>query len=736
MEIGWYNRMKNKSKIDNLKGWVGIICLLGLSILIVIFLLGEIISQASNNMKEETAEHLAEIAEQTRMRIDVRTKLSWDMIQNVQEMLRITEKSFNESISGYMEYEKSVWGFKNIFLLTDDMNCYDEKENLKPFEVEQNLYERMVRGEHLNTIVKNKDGEEIIYYIRAIEPVQYKDTYINGIGISFKVTDLIREIRETVLENKGNCYILDAKGNTIIDINNQKIEETEDVLLWVKELIGGTDKKKLSKLKSQIYNRKTSSITITGKDEKYYVTTIPMKESNWTYLVIIPESRLCDNMGKFTTKVVVCSGMIIFIIFAICVIICKLYSKRLKQAKEEETRTYLEQALAAANHATKLKSRFLLSMSHDIRTPMNGIMGMSTLAKLNINNREKVEYCLNKIDASASHLLELINDILDISKIEDEKFRLTNERFNLKKMLEEVADLTRIQTEAKSQEFNVEFKKGLDIEVWADVVGVKKILLNLLSNAVKYTPEGGKITFTAVVGNNMEDMVKVRFVVADNGKGIEGEYLDKIYDAFTRENKDEVKMIEGSGLGLAITKHLVEAMEGAIYVDSEVGKGSRFGVTLTMKKDEPESVLAYQEACEEVIDYSYQNKRILLAEDNELNAEIMKEILGMAEAMVETAEDGKRAVEMFEANPEGYYDCILMDIQMPVMDGYTAVETIRKSEHPDAKKVVIIAMTAHAFLEDVEKAKEAGMDGHISKPIDMEMLTAKLAEIEKQKLNL
>ena len=155
-----------------------------------------------------------------------------------------------------------------------------------------------------------------------------------------------------------------------------------------------------------------------------------------------------------------------------------------------------------------------------------------------------------------------------------------------------------------------------------------------------------------------------------------------------------------------------------------------------MKKEEPESILAYQEACEEIVDYSYQNKRLLLAEDNELNAEIMKEILGMAEAEVETAENGKKAVEMFEQSPEGYYDCILMDIQMPVMDGYTAVRNIRESKHPDAKKVIIIAMTAHAFLEDIEKARDAGMDGHVSKPIDMKNLTKKLAEIEKQRLKL
>ncbi|MBQ4531077.1 MAG: response regulator [Lachnospiraceae bacterium] len=728
--------MKNKLHTKNKKEWLGVISLITISIILVGVLLWKIFFQASSNMREETATHMAEIAEQVKNRSDLRTKVSWDMIQNLEEMLRITEKSSEESISGYMEYEKNVWGFKNIFLLTEDMTCYDESENLKPFTVEQKLYERMIRGEHLNTIVKNKDGEGIIYYMCAIEPVQYRDTYINGIVVSFKVKDLLKEIKEPVLENKGKCYILDYKGKSIVDINNQQIEETEDVLTRVKELIGGNDIKQFEKLKNLIYNRREGSVIFKGKNEKYYVITTPMKESERTYLCIIPESRLCDNMNKFTVKVVAYAGTIILIVCVICMIICALYSKRLKQTQEEETRGYLEQALEAANHSAKLKSRFLLSMSHDIRTPMNGIMGMSTLAKMNINNREKVEYCLNKIDVSASHLVELINDILDISRIENEKFRLNNEKFNLRKMLEEVADLTRIQTEAKEQKFNVEFKKGLDLEVWADVVGVKKILLNLLSNAVKYTPKGGKITFTAVIGNNMEDSVKVRFVVEDNGRGIEKEYLDKIYDAFTRENRDEVKMIEGSGLGLAITKHLVEAMEGAIYVDSEVGVGTRFSVTLTMKKDEPESILAYQEACEEIVDYSYQNKRLLLAEDNELNAEIMKEILGMAEAEVETAENGKKAVEMFEQSPEGYYDCILMDIQMPVMDGYTAVRNIRESKHPDAKKVIIIAMTAHAFLEDIEKARDAGMDGHVSKPIDMKNLTKKLAEIEKQRLKL
>lgn len=728
--------MKDRIERKKAKEWLVVIIPICISVLFVSFMVYKIISQTGESMQEETAGHLKKIVEQTKVRVDVRTKLSWDMIQNIEEILRITEGGDQNSISGYMEYEKSVWGFKKVFLLTEEMSYYDESENLEPFELERDLYERMYRGEHLNTIKKNENGEGIIYYLRATDPIEYKNTHIIGIGISFKVEELLKEIEVSVLENKGDCYILDTKGDCLIYINDKEVEQTDNVVERIKELIGGTDKGQLHKLESMIYDRKSGSLVVEGKKERYYVTCMPMAENDWVYLTVIPEKKLCDNMEAYTQKVTAYALIIIAVVVVIClIVIWLLYNKKLEQAEETVKREYLESTLEAEKRSAKAKGQFLISMSHDIRTPMNGIMGMSMIAKANINNKEKVEYCLNKIDASANHLVQLINDILDISKLESEKFHLNNEKFNLHTMLEEVVDLVHIQADAKSQNFRQEFDRRMEMEVWADVVSVKKILLNLLSNAVKYTTEGGEIVFKAKIEETFKDTLMVKFEIKDNGKGMEESYIkSNIYRAFEREEKDDVKTIEGSGLGLAITKQLVDAMEGSIDVESKVGQGSTFYVELPMKKEDVELVNVQEST--ETEEFSYQNKRFLLVEDNELNTEIMKEILTMAGAVVETAGDGKQAVEIFEQSPEDHFDYILMDIQMPVMDGYTAVKEIRKLNRGDANWIIIIAMTAHAFLEDIEKTKAAGMNGHVAKPIDMKVLSEKLAACEKQRLNL
>ena len=439
---------------------------------------------------------------------------------------------------------------------------------------------------------------------------------------------------------------------------------------------------------------------------------------------------LNNDLNTFMIKIMFSALAIIGIMVTICIKMCKLYGKEIVQKKGEETLKYLEQALEAAQHSEKVKSRFLVSMSHDIRTPMNGIMGMSMLAKANIQNKGKVEYCLNKIDVLANHLVQLVNDVLDISQMESEKFHLNNNKFCLIHILNEVVELTKIQSEEKNQHFHVELDERLNLEVWADCVGIKKILLNVLSNAVKYTDQGGEIWFRANIVKYSNKFATVMFVIQDTGKGMEKAYLNRIFDAFTREDKEEVKVIEGSGLGMAITKQLVEAMNGVIYVESEVGVGSRFTIELPFKRGLAEEVIDIKTE-EEKSDFTYQYKKILLVEDNSLNAEIMKEILSMAGAVVEIASNGKAAVEVFEESSENYYDYILMDIQMPVMDGYSAARKIRSLERADARKVIILAMTAHAFTEDIEKAKEAGMDGHVSKPIDMKILSKKLGELEQ-----
>lgn len=721
--------MKNK-KIA--KEWGNIIFLMATCVFVTLFLLYQIVQQTSESVKKEKTEHIVEIAEQVGNNVDVRTKVTWDMIQNVEEMLGIAEGVSEDSVSGYLQYEKSLWEYKNMFLMSDDFAYYNEDEKFNKFTVDENLYERMLRGEYINIVAAWSGKEDSIYYMRTVKPVKYKNITVSSIGISFRMDALAREIGISTLENEGRCYLINPKEQTIVYSSNKEFASNDDVENLLGNVIGEKHQKSVNHIKESVLQRKKEAVFLDTQEGKSYVISVPMKENNWVLLAVIPEAKISDNMNGFMVKIMFSSLAIMIIMITVCIYMCKLYGKRIEQKKGEETLQYLEQALKAAQHSEKVKSRFILSLSHDIRTPMNGIMGMSMLAKANLQNQEKVENCLNKIDAQANHLVQLVNDVLDISQMENEKFRLNNNKICLMDVLNEVIDLTRIQVEEKHQNFQVDISAELSTEVWGDAIGIKKILLNVLSNAVKYTKEGGNIIFRANVVKCSRKFLNVLFVIQDNGKGMEKAYVNRIFDAFSREEQDEVKVIEGNGLGMAITKQLVEAMNGFICVESELGEGSRFSIKLPFKRGFEEET-KIEEAQEETSDFTYQYKKILLAEDNALNAEIMKEILIMAGASVEIAPNGKAAVEAFEASFENYYDYILMDIQMPVMDGYSAARTIRSLERADAKKIIILAMTAHAFLQDIEKAKEAGMDGHVSKPIDMKILSGKLEELESKR---
>ena len=259
-----------KDGLKNLKEWKGIIAFVLGCVLIITILLYEIVIQTSENMEEETTDHLEEIADLTKKHIDTRTRVSWDVVQNVEEMLGILEEDSQESIYGYMEYEKNVWGFKHIFLLTEKQTCYDESGNEKEFEVDRSRYERMSRGEYLNVVGRNQKGQDVIYYMRATEPVKYKDTYINGIGISFLLEDLLKEIDVSVLESKGNCYIVDTEGECIVHINSKNEKNPGNILEKIKRVTNGKDEKDFMRLEKMLYDREAGSVFI----DNYYIKSI------------------------------------------------------------------------------------------------------------------------------------------------------------------------------------------------------------------------------------------------------------------------------------------------------------------------------------------------------------------------------------------------------------------------------------------------------------------------------
>ncbi len=473
-------------------------------------------------------------------------------------------------------------------------------------------------------------------------------------------------------------------------------------------------------------------LKIGGSRRHLYATRLPYCE--WYLVTVLPLSGLDDAVSQMGTHWLAIVYAASFTVIAMLLYIFFLYLRQFRKQVLELQRmnTQMDAARKEAEHANAAKQDFLSSMSHDIRTPMNAIIGMTSIAMANADNQEQVEECLRKITLSSRHLLGLINDVLDVSKIESGKMTLNIVPASLRDVMENIINIAQPQAEAKHQRFDAIVRDLLTEYVCCDSVRLNQVLINLLGNAVKFTPDHGAVSITLYQEKLPENTscVRTHFIVKDNGIGMSEEYQKKIFESFSREDNACVQKTEGSGLGMAITRHIVDAMGGAISVRSEQGKGSEFHVVLDLAKAdgpgrkhlEKESLAAGEEADTK---RKLSGKRILLAEDNEINWEVARELLSGLEMELDWVENGQICKEKFETSPVGYYDAILMDVRMPVMDGYEATKAIRELKRADAD-IPIIAMTADAFSEDIQKCLECGMDDHLAKPIETRVVACKL----------
>ena len=390
---------------------------------------------------------------------------------------------------------------------------------------------------------------------------------------------------------------------------------------------------------------------------------------------------------------------------------------------EHQTTLAVEAALEVAEKASKAKTDFLSNMSHDIRTPMNAIIGITTLMKNELHQPEKLAEHLGKLETSGRLLLGIINDILDMSRIESGKTTLNIEKTNLPQQVSQLDSIIRQQASQRRQTFTVENHVQHE-NVLADPNRLNQVLMNILSNAVKYTPQGGHIRLDVEELSHTEHYAKYRFVVQDDGIGMSEAYQKTLFEPFTREEKSGTNRVQGTGLGMAITKSIVDLMGGTIHVESAPGKGSRFEVVLELpidaEADKVQTASALPEEDEAVSPLS--GMSFLCAEDNAINAEILEMLLETKGASCTICSNGQEIVDAFASVKPGEYDMILMDVQMPVMDGLEATRRIRNGENPLGRTIPILAMTANAFLEDMQKSKEAGMDEHLSKPVDIAAL--------------
>ena len=606
---------------------------------------------------------------------------------------------------------------------------------------------RMVFLEQLSTPITLQSGE--------------KEITLRYFGISQSMTQLNDYFRCDAYENNNSVYVLDDNGFKLFNANDTELLKGHNVYTVLSRMsyLHGSSfavaKERLDRTGSCY-----SNAVLDGTE--YFYALKQMENAQWTLAFLVPAKYVAVNTQKLVTIVMVII-IVIAMVFSVITVFVGWSLLRQKQQQElqaeKEANLRLEQynihltqvndelrqaqdiaaeALQSAERASKAKTDFLANMSHDIRTPMNAIIGITTLMKNELHQPEKLAEHLDKLENSGQLLLGIINDILDMSRIESGKTTLNVEKMNLPQQISQLDSIIRQQAGQRRQTFTVNTHLQHE-NVLADPNRLNRVLMNILSNAVKYTPTGGHIRFEVDELPRNEHYARYRFVVQDDGIGMSEAYQKTLFDPFTREERSGTNKVQGTGLGMAITKNIVDLMGGSINVESTTGKGTRFEVVLEFPVDaEADAVPEAQVLPEEEKKTSpLSGMKFLCAEDNAINAEILEMLLEANGASCTICSNGQEIVDAFASVKPGEYDMILMDVQMPVMDGLEATRRIRSGENPLGRIIPILAMTANAFLEDMQKSREAGMDEHLSKPVDIAALeqTVKRFRVIPPKIN-
>ena len=728
-------------------------CMTGIVMFLAFFFLYQIYIQ--DIIYEERLNQMEEVTRQMFQNLEDVIDAHWDRVTEECNYLENAGVQTTEELCEYMKkkYGLSVYAEQRITLLAVDSEggYYTESGNRGIFR-ELDYFEDSPEKISFvfNSLTDNQS--EMVFLKRLSEPIYLqnddKETVIRYLGIAQDMEQLNPYFNCDAYKRNNSVYVLDNNGFKMFNSNRVELIKGHNVfsvLKNMKYLHNSSFDKTEAELEEKGYSY--SNAVLDGTE--YFYGLKRMENAEWTLIFLVPAKYVATNTLKLVNFVMIFIVIFTVIVSACVILVISFVMHRNQQeairverennAKLETVNTELRQAKLAAEEAfhvaqeaNRSKSSFLANMSHDIRTPMNAIVGITSLIEHECDDGEKVKEYAKKIELSSQHLLGIINDVLDMSKIETGKTTLKYADFSISELLQEMNTVFHPQANEKHQTFVI---TGEDIQhdwVKGDRVHLMQIFTNLLSNAVKYTQAGGIIQFIVEeCQTNSSVYAKFHFMVKDNGMGMSPDFKDKIFDAFTREESSLTNKIQGTGLGMAITRNLVEVMGGTIDVESVKGQGSCFEVLLDLKIAEQRVAAPTQKIQENMQDISVlKGMRFLCAEDNELNAEILTELLKIEGAECTICENGEEILKAFEQSAPGDYDMILMDVQMPVMNGYEATKAIRRSSHELAKTIPIIAMTANAFSEDIQHSLAAGMNAHISKPVAMRILEKTVRDIK------
>ena len=728
-------------------------CMTGIAMLLAFFFLYHTYIQ--DIIYEERLNQMEEITRQMFQNLEDVIDSHWNRVTEECNYLRDANVQTTDELCRHMKkkYELSAYAMQRITLMAVDSEggYYTESGNRGLFR-DLDYFEESPEKISFVFDSMTDNQSEMVFVDRLPEPIHLqngeKKTTILYFGIVQDMEQLNPYFECDAYNGNNSVYVLDDNGFKLFNSNQVELIKGHNVFSVLQNM-KYLHNSSFEKTKAELEEKGCSYSNAVLDGTEYFYGLKRMENAEWILIFLVPAEYVATNTLKlvnFVTIVIV----IFTVIAAVCVMLGISFVMRRNQqeairverennAKLETVNTKLRQAKQAAEdafqvaqEANRSKSSFLANMSHDIRTPMNAIVGITSLIRHDAGDKGKVIEYADKIDTSSQHLLGIINEVLDMSKIEAGKTVFKYSDFSIPDFIQELDTIFRSQISEKKQTLTITKENIRHEWVNGDQVHLMQIFSNLLSNAIKYTQEGGEIQLLAEeCESNSSVYAKYRFLVCDNGVGMSADFKDRIFDAFTRAENSLTNKIQGTGLGMAITKNLIDSMGGTIDVESEPGQGSCFEVLMDLKIAEDRTVaLAAQEETDEQDGNILQGMRFLCAEDNELNAEILTELLKIEGAECTICENGEEILKAFEQSAPGDYDMILMDVQMPVMNGYEATKAIRRSSHELAKKIPIIAMTANAFSEDIQHSLSAGMNAHVSKPVEMTVLEKTIRSIK------